>query len=73
MCDNLKCLKLYNLNIHIQDVPDRYSQQPSDRNGSPSSGIVPVAVAAGAVAGAASQADWVRNKHTGKKGEFRYF
>lgn len=43
---------------------DRYSQ-PIENNGSHAGGsVAPVSPA---------QAEWVRNKHTGKKGEFRYF
>lgn len=43
---------------------DRYSQPIENHNGGPGGvGAIP----------AAAQADYVRNKHTGKKGEFRYF
>lgn len=45
--------------LWIQDaVLDRYTQYGNENHQQPS---------------AAAQADWVRNKHIGKKGEFRYF
>lgn len=52
-------------------LSDRYSQAIENNGGGASPSVA--GPNGGGAPETAAQADWVRNKHTGKKGEFRYF